>query len=269
MNRMRSFIEKFELPSFYVLALLFSWWAAPFAGGGLIPHGPAIAALIILALLKNRRVSGQFRQHVLHWRAGWWYLIGPAVILAYQGAALLLNLLLGASLAELPRLPSLALFLNLLLLGGLWEEIGWSGYALPRLRERFLERPNGLWIATLVLALGRAFWHLPLFLSGTIYWFDIAIFSIGYQVIIAWLFYRSGGSVPAVMVFHFFSNLLGAVLSPVFAGAERTTYYAIFMSLAFLIALALVYVVDQRLFLRGAGSAAAAGDTHAGHVVEG
>ena len=92
-----------------------------------------------------------------------------------------------------------------------------------------------------MLGVFRAIWHLPLFLYGKMYWFDIFVFSFAFQIIIAWLYHRSGKSIPVVMLFHFVSNISGAVMFPVFVGAERLMFYALFMSLAALFALVLVW----------------------------
>jgi hypothetical protein len=179
----------------------------------------------------------------------YWYLIGPAIIAGYHAIAFAINLLLGAAVVSPPRL-SMGLVVELVLLGGLWEEPGWSGYALPKLQERFANQPNGPLIAALTLGAFRAIWHLPLFLYGHLFWFDILIFSFAFQLIIAWVFNRSGGSVPAVILLHFMSNLLGSGMNPVFDGAARTTYYALFMALASLAALVIVW--RTRLTLRAA-----------------
>lgn len=232
---------KYQLPLFFFLTYLLSWWSVPFVNGGLIPHGPAFATVIIIALTTGKQGLREFWRRLTYWRAGWWYIIGPAIIVGYQGVAFALSLLLGATMAETPQLPASGVFLQLLLLGGLWEEIGWSGYALPELQERFANRQNGSMIAALVLGVFRAIWHLPLFMYGTIYWFDILVFEVAIQVIIAWLFTRSGGSVLAVMVFHFTSNIVGAATSTVFNGIERMHYYALFMGLAALIALVIAW----------------------------
>jgi uncharacterized protein len=240
MDKISKDLIKFEFPIFILLTLLLSWWSVPFAEGGILPHGPALATVIILALFGGRQGFSALRQRLTHWRACRWYLIGAGIILAYQGLAYGLNLLMGATIAEQPELPSLGTLASLLLIGGLWEEIGWSGYALPKLQQAFSKRPNGLLVAVLLLGIVRAFWHLPLYLTGTIFWFDILAFEIAFQILIAWIFFRSGESLPTVMLFHFVSNVLGIVMSPVFLGAERASYSSLFMMLAVVIALSVM-----------------------------
>jgi hypothetical protein len=239
METIKNFFNKYQLPIFFLLAYLLSWWSAPFVNGQIMPHGPAAAAVIVLAVTAGPPGLRTLWQRITHWRVAWyWFLVGPALIVFYQGSALLINLMLGATVANPIHLPAAGVFLELLLLGGLWEEPGWTGYALPKLQERFAGRPNGKLTAALVLGMFRAIWHLPLFFYGHIPWFDVVVFEIAFQLIIAWLYNRSGGSVLVVILFHFASNVLGAVFSPVFAGSERTTYYALFVGIASLIALA-------------------------------
>ena len=156
MNTSESIFTKYELPLFFLLTYLLSWWIVPFLQGGMLAQGPAFAAVIIIALTVGRQGLREFWGRVTHWRAGWWYIIGPAIIIGYQGAAFGINLLLGATVTELPRLPSTGTFLQLLLLGGLWEEFGWSGYALRKVQESFANRPNGSLIAAIILGIFRA-----------------------------------------------------------------------------------------------------------------
>ena len=78
-------------------------------------------------------------------------------------------------------------------------------------------------------------------------WFDIFVFSFAFQIIIAWLYDQSGGSVPVVMIFHFTSNIMGAVMAPVFAGIDRVTFLALFMSVAALFAITLVLIPQVKL----------------------
>ena len=237
---MKKFLQRYEIVFFFLLTYLLSWWSVPLMNGALIPQGPAFAAVAVIALTMGRRGLREYWKQLNDWRAGRWYWIAPSILIAYAGIAFAINLWSGATLAEMPHLLSLGVFMQLLFFGGQWEEPGWTGYALPKLQERFANRPNGALIAVLVLGAFRALWHLPLFLAGKVYWFDIFVFSFAFQIIIAWLYRRSGGSVPCVILFHFVSNLLGSIMYPVFAGGDRLMYYAWFMSLMVVFALALV-----------------------------
>jgi hypothetical protein len=143
----------------------------------------------------------------------------------------------------------MATLLQLLLLGGLWEEPGWSGYALPTLQKRFAGRSNGALLATLGTGVFRAIWHLPLFIYGHIPWYDFLIFSFAFQIMISWLYNGSRGSVLIVMIFHFSSNISGAIMSSVFTGAEMTSYYSLFVTLAWVIALIILWKSNLRLGL--------------------
>jgi len=244
---MKKLLIRYDLAFFFLLTYLLSWWAAPFMKGVLIPYGPAIAAVIVTALTTGRKGLSEYWNRLANWRAGWWYLIAPAIIIGYTGIAYAVNLWLGATVMQTPHWLTIGVFLQLLFLGGQWEEPGWTGFALPRMRERFAGHSNGLLSATLMVGVFRAIWHLPLFLYGKMPWFDIFVFSFAFQIIIAWLYDQSGGSVPVVMIFHFTSNIMGAVMAPVFAGIDRVTFLALFMSVAALFAITLVLIPQVKL----------------------
>jgi hypothetical protein len=84
MKKTEGFIARYQLPIFFFLTYLLSWWSVPFANGGLLPHGPAFAALIIFALTAGRQGMSQLWRRMTNWGAGGWYLIGTAVIVAQE-----------------------------------------------------------------------------------------------------------------------------------------------------------------------------------------
>ena len=240
MKTNQSFFTKYQLPLFLILTYALSWWSAPLMKGALIPYGPVLAAIIVLGITVGRKGLRELWQMLTHWRIPYvWFLAGPAIISSYHAAGLIANLLLGAKLALPPHL-SWGILLELLLIGGLWEEPGWSGYLLPKMQERFSGRPHGLFLAAIVTGVFRGIWHLPLFLYGKIPWFDILIFNFAFQLIITWVFYRSGGSILAVMLLHFVSNLMASFTHPMFEGAAYITYTALFMMAACITAVILV-----------------------------
>jgi len=87
-------------------------------------------------------------------------------------------------------------------LGQAGEEIGWRGYALPRLAEHL-----GLGPGSIVLGVVWAAWHLPLFyLTGAdtlgqsfpVYLLQVTAISVA----MAWLYWRTGMSLILVMLMH-------------------------------------------------------------------
>jgi hypothetical protein len=249
-----SFVERHPIFIFVCLTYLLSWWAAPFTKGALIPYGPTLSAIIVLAITAGKPGLSTLWHRITTWRVSWyWYVIGPGIIASYIGGAYILNILFGATVVNYPQLPTLGVIISLLLLGGLWEEPGWSGFALPKLQERYANRSNGALLAALEVGVIRAIWHLPLFIYGKIPWFDVVVSEIAVQLIITWLFNGSGRSVLIVMWFHFISNIFGVVITTsVFTGTEWTRYYALFVALQALIALGILWRTGLKLGVRDA-----------------
>ena len=82
------------------------------------------------------------------------------------------------------------------------EEIGWRGFALPRLAERF-----GLRAASLLLGVIWACWHLPQFYiaDADTYHQSFVVWApqvVAISVALAWMYHRSGGSLLLTMLMH-------------------------------------------------------------------
>jgi hypothetical protein len=251
MNQSRQFFTKYRFPLFFLLSYLLSWW--PLLGHfGLLPHGVPFAALLVIALTDGRVGLREFWGRVTSFPGGWWYVVGPAILAGGLATAFVINVLLGASVSAPPQLPLVAVGV-LLLLGGQWEEPGWTGYALPALQRRYAATANGPLIATVVLGIFRAIWHLPLVIVGAIPWYEAFLMNVlVFQPIISWLYNKSRGSVPVVMVFHFMSNLLSVVVSPVFTGSDKVQYMILFYAFGLLAAVVIAWKSDFKFGWRGA-----------------
>jgi membrane protease YdiL (CAAX protease family) len=82
------------------------------------------------------------------------------------------------------------------------EEIGWRGYALPRLAKRF-----GLARASLLLGVIWACWHIPQFYiaDADTYHQSFLVWApqvVALSIALAWLYSRTGGSLLLVMLMH-------------------------------------------------------------------
>ena len=244
------FLKRYAIVLFFPLAYLLSWWSVlvPQANGAIIPYGPAFAALILIALTEGRAGLSVWCKRITNWRVHWTcYLVAPAILIAFQLGGGLINLWMGASLhpIELSKLwPGVVM---LVFLGGQWEEPGWTAYALPKLQERFADRPL---LASVVLGGLRAVWHLPLMFSGAIPWYDVVFLSFAFQFVISWLYNRTNGSALIVILFHFTSNVLGMLTRQLFTGADWTRHYILFIAVGFALTVLLVANIAPRLGMR-------------------
>ncbi len=167
---------------FFVLAYLLAWlWLLPItvtggrvtAGQGWPTHFPALVAPLVAAVVVTARYDGapglaDLGRRMVRVRAPlrWWvFAVSPLVVLVL---VLLVERVLGQALpaagdfARFSGLPSswgaVGVGAVIVVVGGLGEETGWRGYALPQLRRRHTPLA-----ATLLLAALWAGWHLPMF----------------------------------------------------------------------------------------------------------
>jgi membrane protease YdiL (CAAX protease family) len=142
---------------------------------------------------------------VFQWRVGGrWYLFAAGYIAAIKlTAAMVSRIATGAwpRFGDEPLyLIALALVFSTPFQAG--EEIGWRGYALPRLAARF-----GLARASVLLGLIWGSWHLPQFFirdadtygqSFLVYVLQVTALSVA----MAWLYAKTNGSLLLVMLLH-------------------------------------------------------------------
>lgn len=105
---------------------------------------------------------------------------------------------------EFPQFNLLTFFLYNLIFFGFGEEVGWRGFALPRLQNRL----NAL-TASIVLTVFWALWHLPLFFYRPGYTMMGAAGIFGWvfslltgSILLTWLYNSSKASILICAVFH-------------------------------------------------------------------
>lgn len=198
----------------YLLAVPF-WLLGAATGLEMLPKLPIAAlmavcpvlAALILAARDGR--AGALLARALDARRipslAWW-LAALALVPAMRVVEFAAQRLAGADVpapqvALLPALGLAAFFL----LGAFAEELGWSGYALAPLQDRW-----GALRASLILGAVWAVIHfIPLAQAhrpvAWIAWWSLG--TIATRVIMVWLYNGSGGSVFAVSLYHMVQNL--------------------------------------------------------------
>jgi len=91
------------------------------------------------------------------------------------------------------------------LIAGFGEELGWRGFALPRLQRNFSPV-----MAALILATVHLLWHLPTYWLGqgmhNVPFIFVIAFVFPWTFIFNWLYNKSGGSLIFAIGFHAISN---------------------------------------------------------------
>jgi membrane protease YdiL (CAAX protease family) len=225
---MLALVRRHPLVTFFVLAYALSWWAWILYALGVFPNpiasfGPFLAALVVLALTEGKPGIGRLFRRMVRWRVSpVWYALALLLPAVLAGIAAALNVLLGAqppSPAQVGAWPQLFPTFAVLLLvpgfGGAWEEPGWRGYAVPR-----LQRGRSALVASLILGVLIAGWHLPLMVAGEIHYSDIVLI-LAAMIVVNWVFNNAKGSVLIVMLLHAANNTVsGSYFSPMFSGAD-------------------------------------------------
>jgi membrane protease YdiL (CAAX protease family) len=225
---MLALVRRHPLVTFFVLAYALSWWAWILYALGVFPNpiasfGPFLAALVVLALTEGKPGIGRLFRRMVRWRVSpVWYALALLLPAVLAGIAAALNVMLGAqppSPAQLGAWPQLLPTFAVLLLvpgfGGAWEEPGWRGYAVPR-----LQRGRSALVASLILGVLIAGWHLPLMVAGEIHYSDIVLI-LAAMIVVNWVFNNAKGSVLIVMLLHAANNTVsGSYFSPMFSGAD-------------------------------------------------
>ena len=241
-----SWPRRYPLCTFFALAFLMTWayWipralvsraqidlALPEFLAIIAGYGPALASVIVTSAVDGRSGLRKLGCGLLRWRVGiQWYVVVLFLPMAQSLGALGLHLAFGGAIQRPVNSPTLLvggpdtpLWLEILLLmlmftvgfDGLGEELGWRGFALPRLMARYRALT-----ASLVLGALWALWHLPYALTvgstmsnRPFHHFLSHMFATA--ILFTWVFNNTRGSILLAVLFHAAFNVTVNVL-PIF-----------------------------------------------------
>jgi len=176
MKTIKAFIERHPLLSYFALTFVISWGGLLIAAGvgtsglsptpeqlqTMIPYavptmllGPPVASILLTGLLNGRAGLRDLLARMRRWRVGarWYAVALLAAPLVFTAVLLALSLL---SPEFLPRILTTSDKAALVLMGiavglgaGIFEELGWTGFAIPRMRLRYGVLGTGLIVGVL------------------------------------------------------------------------------------------------------------------------
>lgn len=180
--KIKALVNRHPVLSYYLLAFTISWGAIVvvvgpeglsgtgatiFVAGLVSLTGPSIAGIVMTAIVDGRAGLRELRSRLLRWRVGArWYVVAlltAPVVMA--GTVLAMSAFDPAFTPAIvttdDRFRLLAMGIGAGLVCPIFEELGWTGFATPRLLERHGVLATGLFMGVLWSA-----WHFPFF-SGS------------------------------------------------------------------------------------------------------
>ena len=162
MTAIEAFVTRHPVRIYFALAFAVSWAGVLFVvGPGGIPTtvehlmtigpamyvamlaGPSVAGLLMTSLVSGRAGLREVLARLLKWRVGWrWYavalLTAPFLVMTVSLALSVLSAeFLPAIFMTNDKAPLLLSGLAAGLIVGIFEELGWTGFAIPRMRRRY------------------------------------------------------------------------------------------------------------------------------------
>ena len=262
MSTVMSFIKKHPMLTYFALAFAISWGGILLVVGGpdaipspseqamkLLPVailvmlvGPSVAGLLLTGLVDGRAGFRELLSRLFTWRAG----IGWYAVALLTTPVLATLILLALSLFSPDFLP--AIFTtddkaSLMLIGivsglvvGIFEETGWTGFAIPRLMLRY-----GVLATGLIVGLLWAAWHFLVYFwgsgdpSGTFslviflpeFLFLVMVLPV-YRVLMVWVYDHTQSLLVAMLMHAIHTASTTSILVPQVTGVSRVIYYFIF-----------------------------------------
>ena len=270
MNGIKALLQRHPLATYFALVFVISWGGVLVVTGGpagipgtkeetdrLFPlaflamiAGPSLAGLLAILLTQGKTGLREMWSRLIQWRVGARLYAIALLTAPVLTATVLFSLSLlsrdfvpgvltatgtsARSIVPSPATMSTLLFGLMVGLGaGIFEELGWTGFAIPRLRRR-----HGVLAAGLFLGMIWGAWHIlvNLWSSGTpigqvsaTFMLPVLLSTVGlgmlpaYRVLMVWVYDRTG-SLLVGMLMHVSLTASLIILRPKAGGMALVVY---------------------------------------------
>jgi membrane protease YdiL (CAAX protease family) len=250
---MKNFIKRHPVSSYYVLVFAISWGGILTLIGGpdhipgtkeqaeklFVPAllimfaGPFISGILMNFLIDGKEGLRKLLSQYLRWQTeGRWYAIavltGPILVVTVLSVLSLFNQeFLPGIITAKDKIGSVIFGVAWGLIGGgLFEETGWTGFAVPQLRKQYSILSTGLIVGVIwgIWHFMIAFWasnsltgvdSWMMFVAGFIIFYLVAL--PAYRVLLV-LVYDRTGSLPIIMLMHAFLSASTLIFQPSSSG---------------------------------------------------
>ena len=256
----KNIFNKYPLTIYFILTFIISWGAiVMLVGPDGIPVdpdqavtlgmaillGPSITSLLLAGLTSGKRGYGELGSRLFKWRVSFvWYAV--ALLTAPLSTAAVLILLSFFSSEFVPSIFMSENKISLLSMGiiaglmvGFFEELGWTGFAIPRMRLRYGVLETGL-----IVGLLWGLWHFLLFwemdsFSGVLPLVLLLarLFSWlpAYRILMVWVYDRTE-SLFVVILMHTSLVATLMIIDPVLSGGSLVTFILVRAAVLWVIA---------------------------------
>ena len=276
MTTIKAFVKRHSVLTYFALTFAISWGGVLLVIGGpsrlpatngqfemLLPiailamlAGPSFAGLLLTGLVYGRAGFRELLSRLLRWRVGArWYavalLTAPIVMTAVLLALSFFSpQFLPGILVSDDKVSHVMFGLAVGLVAGLFEELGWTGFATPRLRLHY-----GVFATGLIVGFLWGAWHLLVSfwasgaasgaLSLASYLLDPLLLLPVFRVLMVWVYDRTG-SLLIGMLMHVSLTASVRIISPLaISGASLLTFDLVWF--------AAVWVVVAAVAVAGGG----------------
>jgi len=248
MMKIRSLIGRFPIASYFALAYLISWGGSLVLGGPkffrgemlgledaifmapIVIGGPCIAGITMTYLGDGKTGLRDLFSRMFRWRVGLrWY---AAALITFP--ILIFVVLWGLSVLVSPDFAPGFIGFGIIagLFAGFLEEVGWMGFAYPRMQKKF-----GTWRATIYLALLHGLWHAMAGYLGDaalfgVYWLPrfAAVWIVAMtamRILLVWI-YSNTDSLLLAQLTHASSTGFLVIFGPFASPAQETLWSAVY-----------------------------------------